>query len=136
MSISRQHEQTEIYEIHGAECKRMLAVPGANDGEIIFVHMLVGETWLRFFLDAGVLFVEEGVGPVPDEDLADGEDYIDLTAKYDCEGSKIEKASKHEDVFELALSADLIFTFKQVGDNPPTTLIVTDNRVGHDVFGA
>ena len=42
------------------------------------LHIQLSGVWYRFYLDAGLLFWAEGSGPDAEDDLMDGDRYLDL----------------------------------------------------------
>jgi hypothetical protein len=49
-----------------------------KDRRLGLLYLELSGVWHRFYLDAGLLFWEEGACPDPDDDLLEGERYVDL----------------------------------------------------------
>lgn len=80
-TIRRQHEHTSIPELYGKHCAEFKVVLRESDNHYgpMFLHL--SGVWHRFYLDAGLLFWEEGPGPDPENDLLDGERYTDFASR-------------------------------------------------------
>src|ERR1041385_8451894 len=76
--IQRQHERTSFPELRGAVCSGFKAVADEQCKFYSLFFIRFTEIWHRFYLDAGLLFWEEGTGPDPENDLLDGEHYADI----------------------------------------------------------
>ncbi len=114
--ISRQHCETEISEIKGKKCDNILAVCGATKEFVILFYMEIEGVWLRVFLDNSVLFVDTRETPDAEDDLDDGEEYINLADLHKVRNDKIERATMKNGVFELMFSKGAIFRFKEQND--------------------
>jgi hypothetical protein len=80
MTIRLQHETATVSELRGATCSAFRAIEDSNTGFLGPLYLEASGTWHRFYLDAGLLFWQEGSEPEPEDDLLDGERYIDLAA--------------------------------------------------------
>lgn len=90
MPIARQHSETEVQELYGRICNKIIAVADINKPTIIYIIFFkVDKTWHRFYLDAGLLFWDEGIGPNQEEDILDNEDYLDLSIRFGFMDKKI-----------------------------------------------
>ncbi len=69
---SIQHDNVDITDLRGVRCESLLAV--CLGDEFCFAYISAEGTWLRFFLDEGVLFLSECEGPDPDDDLSNEHD--------------------------------------------------------------
>jgi hypothetical protein len=78
MTRRLQHEEVEISVLRGRTCFAFRAVENLSTGVLALFYLQVEGTWHRFYLDAGLLFWEEGPGPNPEEDLLEGDQYVDL----------------------------------------------------------
>jgi hypothetical protein len=114
--ITRQHTETDIYEMVGTTCNRFLAVSGEVSDSVVIFYISLGNLWLRGFLDEKVLFIDVCDGPDPDDDLDDNEEYLDLGEKYALKDRKITKASIKEGAFELYFDCGTKLVFEQLGD--------------------
>jgi hypothetical protein len=93
MAIKIQGANVNVEELVGARCERFVAVPGAAVDLVLFLYMLAGGVWYRFFLDTGHLFLDECSGPEPQDDLGPDEAYVDLCEVLGCAGTTIEEFS-------------------------------------------
>lgn len=84
MAITRQHASTDVAELVGVRCEKLFAIPGVAPDIVIAAYLLADGTWYRFFIDAGLLFLDECEGPDPEDDLAPGDDYVDIGANMRC----------------------------------------------------
>ena len=75
--------------MEGLICERLLVVYDEKDGEVGPLYLLVNKRWHRFYLDAGILFWQEGEAPDAEEDLSEGEVYLDLANELCALGVKI-----------------------------------------------
>lgn len=75
--VRRQHEETQIPEVCGLPCSRFQAVCSREPADPGPVYLKLQDTWHRFYLDAGLLFWEEGTKPDRDDDILDGDEYVD-----------------------------------------------------------
>lgn len=112
--ITRQHEETDIYEIVGKVCEKLISVPEEGEDTVILLYILIDHIWLRIFLDDGLIFVDESAGPDPDDDLDEGETYVNLHEKYDCVGKIITMANMKGGVFSLGFSSGLTIKLEQI----------------------
>lgn len=77
-TIRRQHEDTNFPELRGAICSAFRAVICERDQRLGLLYIQFSGVWHRFYLDAGLLFWEEGSCPEPGDDVLEGERYTDL----------------------------------------------------------
>lgn len=82
-SVTRQHESTSMGEVRGAVCHAFLVVRMAPSERRGTCYLLLDGEWHRFFLDAGLLFWRSGSEPNTDDDLGEGEYYIDMMRSLD-----------------------------------------------------
>ncbi len=104
MPIYRQHESTELQEIHNKKCNKILGIPTDNDGIFIALYVQLNEIWLRVFIQAGILFVDECDGPDPEDDLDDNEEYVDISLPYDDQCLMVKSAVMKDGVFQIVFS--------------------------------
>ena len=95
-AIRLQHETTRIIELEGQVCSAFTAVLHENSQSYGIFHMRLSGVWHLFFLDAGLLFWQEGLAPDPDNDLGDGDAYNDLGNDLGVIGSSITEISMHD----------------------------------------
>lgn len=74
--VVRQHDETQVPEVCGIPCSTFHVVY-SKDSVIEVLYLKLDDTWHRFFLDAGCLFWREGEQPDEDNDLLDGDEYLD-----------------------------------------------------------
>lgn len=117
MTLSRQHANTDIAELVGLVCERLIAIPGSSPDVVLAVYLRADGKWYRFFLDVGVLFFDESSGPDAEDDLEAGAEYVDLGHRMQCEGQAI--SEMRMDAGTLALrfrsGVSLLFTEFQEG---------------------
>ena len=77
-TIRRQHENTSLPELRGARCSDFIAVSSEQGQRLGLLYIRLSGVWHRFYLDAGLLFWEEGSSPDPEDDVLEGERYTDL----------------------------------------------------------
>ena len=87
--IRRQDEITSIPELRGARCSAFKAVQDDTAGFVGPLYIELAGAWHRFYLDAGLLFWEQGQTPDPDDDLLDGEAYTDLVTALRVKGEAV-----------------------------------------------
>ena len=80
-SVRRQSESTIISELSGHHCSSFFGIRSESDSSLELLFLQVEGIWHRFYLDAGLLFWEETEGPDPEEDLLEGERYVDLASE-------------------------------------------------------
>ncbi|WP_395374716.1 hypothetical protein [Marinicella sp. W31] len=110
--ISRPHTETEIAEIIGKPVQTILAVPGSTPHSLSYFYIGFEGTYVRVFLDAGLLFVDDCAGPDKDEDLEPDSDYLDLTLMYKLTAQNITKAFLKNHVFRLLFESGTELRFK------------------------
>src|SRR5690606_5412033 len=77
MQITRQHETTTIVELSGAVCTKLLGDGPGTSGGVHVWYLEANDTWYRFFIHLGILFWVTAA-PDPEDDLEEGEDYVDV----------------------------------------------------------
>ena len=102
--VRRQHETTSIPELVGLECSAFDIVQNRETGCVGPAYLLLGGRWHRFFLDAGLLFWEEGPCPDPDDDLLENENYFDLGHALGVIGAPVQAIEMHECVFTIGFA--------------------------------
>jgi hypothetical protein len=75
--IRRQHFETQLPEVCGIPCSMFHAVCSRDPVDPGPMYLKLDDTWHRFYLDAAVLFWEEGTQPDRDNDIWDGNKYVD-----------------------------------------------------------
>lgn len=94
--IRRQHDDTSLPELVGACCTAFRAVTRRRDQRFGPLYLQLSGVWHRFYLDAGLLFWEEGPGPDPEDDLLEGERYTDLAEALHAAGAAIREVEMHD----------------------------------------
>lgn len=105
MNVSRQHASTEVTELVGVVCEQLLAIPGSAPDVFVAAYLRASGIWYRFFLDAGLLFLDESAGPDPEDDLEPDANYVDLGAKLACQGDTIREMRMHDSTLSLRFSS-------------------------------
>ena len=89
MTIHRQHSETEVNELYGQTCSKIIAVANKDEKtNVSLIYLQVERIWHRLYLDAGLLFWDEGISPDAEEDLLDDEDYVDLGIEFSFKNKK------------------------------------------------
>ena len=104
MVIKRQDADTDVHELVGARCERLLAVPGAAVDLVLFLYILADGAWYRFFLDSELLFLDSCAGPDREDDLSPGEEYVDLGEVLDCVGAVIDEFTMRKGTLTIRFS--------------------------------
>ncbi|MEO1035112.1 MAG: hypothetical protein AAFX44_06080 [Pseudomonadota bacterium] len=105
ITILSQSSATELHEIIALQCSKVLAAPGSQKNVGYSLYMFLGELWLWVFIQAGLLFVDECNGPDPEDDLQDGEDYLDAGQHVFDSAPTITSAVMADDVFRMTFSS-------------------------------
>jgi len=114
MKIFRQHTETELPEIVGKLCSEIVAVPSDEENVVYSLYLRVEETWLRIFIQAGLLFADECSGPDPEDDLSEDEKYLDLGDGRLTGISMVKSAVMRNGVFTVCLSCDTLIKLSEV----------------------
>ncbi len=94
--VRRQHETTSIPELNGAVCGDFRVVVEPNDDWSGPAYLQLEGVWHRFYLDAGLLFWEEGTSPDPDDELIENERYSDFASKLGIRGATLTSVNMNE----------------------------------------
>lgn len=86
--LSIQQESSDVEELRGGTCERLLAVAGDREGTLLLFYLRVEGTWFRGFLDEGVFFLAVA-HPDPVDDLEAGEEYLDLGELLGVKGARV-----------------------------------------------
>lgn len=97
----RQHEDTSLPELRGARCSAFCAVTDEQKQHLNVLYLQLSGTWHRFYLDAGLLFWEEGSGPEPEDELLEGERYTDLGETLRVIGASIDEINMRDSQLTL-----------------------------------
>ncbi|CAN5629439.1 hypothetical protein BH09VER1_BH09VER1_14630 [soil metagenome] len=87
--ISRQHETTTLEELEGKLCSEFLVVYDAKLKKYGCCYMNVEGVFHRFYLDAGLLFWRSHRSPDPENDLGEGDCYVDFGKKFKVAGINV-----------------------------------------------
>lgn len=113
MNIYRQHDETELSEIYGMDCKKIMAVPSGQKDIVHCLYLYVGSIWLRIFINAELLFVDECEGPDPEDDLDEDEEYIDYWGSLEKRNNIIESACMKAGVFTIVFRGGAILMLSE-----------------------
>jgi hypothetical protein len=102
MVIVRQHEATEITEIYGAICTAFVAVATHDNKPVGPLYIQLAQEWHRFYLDAGLLFWQQGAEPDPDDDILEGEHYWNIGTALGVVGIAIQEARMDNSTLTLS----------------------------------
>ena len=111
--ISRPHTDVDISELIGQPILSILAVPGATAHSLTYFYIGYDNTYLRIFIDAGLLFVDPCNGPDKTEDLEPDQEYLDFTLMYKLASQTITKAAMKNGVFRLLFQSGTELRFKE-----------------------
>ena len=114
--MSRQHAETDVPELIGTVCAKILAVPGASPEAIVLLYLLANGRWYRFFIDEQVLFFAECFGPDPRGDLSENESYVDLASAHGVVGSEIKLFSMRKGMLTMIFSNGRSMRVKEDSD--------------------
>jgi len=105
MKTSRQHNDTEVTELEGQQCQKLLAVPSAEEGVLTVLYLRAGGHWYRFYLDECVLFLDLCGEPDKEEDLEKGQAYVDVARQLDVVDQSIESMVMCECTLRLTFAS-------------------------------
>ncbi len=119
--MRRQHEDTVLPELYGHRCSEFVAVQGEArfDGPL---YIRLNGVWHRFYLDAGLLFWEEGFAPEPD-DLLPGDAYIDLAQALNIRDRVLEQVRMHDSVLTVCFETGALLELRCRPDEEGPTLV-------------
>lgn len=122
--VIRQHEETEVPEVCGIPCSKFhVSLYSRDPVEVGLLYMKLGETWHRFFLDAGLLFWKEGPQPDPENDLVDGEDYVDWGQQLSVVGVALSEVAIDDSVFWMRFDNGAEIVLKHMPFDGVTSLL-------------
>lgn len=98
---SLQHSCAEISEILGLIPDKFIAVKSDCGSCISHFYLLFGELWVRGCLDVGVLFLDPCAHPDEDDDLEEGESYLDILDEFNLGAEEITSASMKNGVLKI-----------------------------------
>ncbi|ASP34067.1 hypothetical protein [Labrenzia sp. VG12] len=111
MFSTRQHEETEVRELLGQACRSLRVLCVAESDEVLIFLIETKTHFLRGFLDAGLLFLDEFRQGDTSEELEDGETFIRLEDTYPLKGKTIVAAEMRGGAFRLRFQdgPDVVF---------------------------
>ena len=112
----RQHETTTVHEVASKRCSALLAVCNSNSKLALFYLHLEPDEWHRFFLDAGLLFWSSGGPPDPDNDLLEGDRYLDLGDSLQMVGHRITCVCMEDGVLKITMDNRSKLVLKEDGE--------------------
>lgn len=115
-STSRQHASTEVEELCGRTCERLLGVTGGSEGRLLFFYLRADGVWFRGFLDVGVFFLSAGA-PDPEDDLEAGEGYLDLAAALGVQGARVRSFAMRDGVLRIEFDTGEPLVLRGGGDD-------------------
>lgn len=113
---STQLAEGEIREIAGGTVEGILAARGSATDRVLLVYILLDDSWLRAFLDEGVLFLGPCDGPDPEDDLDAGDEYLDFSGIWSVRGEEIRKASVKDGAFRIAFKSGAELILEESGE--------------------
>jgi hypothetical protein len=121
-----------VPELAGKSCNELIAVPAEQPDGILVLYLLADSTWHRLFIDEGVLFLNEHA-PDREDDLGEGESYVDLAAKLACRGNAIESVRMENRRLTIRLSGNVSLTLSEGPmERPPFMFRADGGDVGPD----
>lgn len=91
--INRQLDNTTLTEVNGKICRDFIGVFSGKINKYLYFYIDISKIYHRFYLDAGLLFWSSDVNFDPENDLLEGDHYVNLGNKFNVTGSKIENIS-------------------------------------------
>ncbi|MGH6650376.1 MAG: hypothetical protein ACREB7_04510 [Sphingopyxis sp.] len=98
-------------EIFGKLCENFVAVSNQESAIYSLFYMTISGVSHRFFLDAGALFWSSGMEPDEDDDLLEGDVYVDFAKQYDLAGSRIESIDFANDLLRMRFANGVRLNF-------------------------
>lgn len=100
--VVRQHCETEIPEVCGIPCSIFQVYFHSRDPiNVGVMYLKLEEKWHRFYLDACCLFWHEGRPPDPENDLEDGDEYVDWGAQLGVVGVALSEVTMEDCVLTM-----------------------------------
>lgn len=114
-STSRQHAETEVEELCGRTCERLIAVPGGSEDAVAIFYLRADGAWFRGFLDEGVFFLA-GFASDPEDDLEGDAEYLDLGAALGVQGVRVRSFVMRDGVLRIEFEAGQPLVLHDGGD--------------------
>jgi len=92
------------------------------------IYLEADDTWHRFYLDAGLLFWEEGSEPNEDDDLLDGECYVDWCSALDVRGVRVSSIKMAESVLTLSFENGAHVVLKHGPRDDATSIVALEGK--------
>lgn len=122
--VIRQHEETKVPEVCGIPCSMFhVSLFSRDPVDVGILYIKLDDMWHRFFLDAGLLFWMEGSYPDPENDLVDGEDYVDWGQELSVLGVALSEVTMNDSVFRLRFDNGAEIVLKRMPFDEETSLL-------------
>jgi hypothetical protein len=99
--VTRQHEATRVSEVEGLVCSDLLAVYDQKTGAVGPLYLSIGGQWHRFYVDAGLLFWQEGQAPDSEDDLLGDDVYVPLADELRVRGVEIRRVEMDDSALTM-----------------------------------
>ncbi|NJK31242.1 MAG: hypothetical protein HC927_01845 [Deltaproteobacteria bacterium] len=121
-TLHRQAASTSLPELHSADCSAFTSITDtANFVGLLYIRLR--GTWHRFFLDAGLLFWDEGPSPDPEADLLEGETYTDLADTLRINGAAIDEIVMHDSHLRITFTNGAKLVLQQGPGDEETRIV-------------
>ena len=121
--VTRQHDETQVPEVCGIPSTTFQVVYCTSEHDVGPMYLKLNDTWHRFFLDAGVLFWEEGTAPDADDDLLDNDEYEDWGQKLGVVGVPLSEVVMKDSVLRLLFANGAEVVLKHMPFDDTTSII-------------
>ena len=99
--VVRQDEETTVPEVCGTPISEFKVYFHSEDPiEVGVLFLRLGDIWHRFFLDAGLLFWKNAA-PDPENDLDDGQDYINWGEELKVIGATLSEVDFRDEILRM-----------------------------------
>ena len=99
--VVRQDEETTVPEVCGIPISEFKVYFHSEDPiEVGVLFLRLGDIWHRFFLDAGLLFWKNAA-PDPENDLDDGQDYINWGEELKVIGATLSEVDFRDEILRM-----------------------------------
>lgn len=113
--ITRQHSETDIPELVGYPLEKIIALKGEAKNSAALFYLFIKGMWFKVFLDNAVLFFDDCDGPDHEDDLEEGEEYLDIANYHHLDGEIVSAASMKNGVFCIGFKSGTELVFEEVG---------------------
>lgn len=122
--VVRQHFETEVPEVCGIPCSIFQVYYHSRDPiDVGVMYLKLDEKWHRFYLDACCLFWHEGRPPDPENDLDDGQDYVDWGAQLGVVGVALSRVIMNDCVFTMRFENGAELVLRDCMDEVVTSVL-------------